>query len=566
MAVYGGKVKCVDILTNERSALWCMQKRGGTAMKRTVSRKLITAMVSITIAASAVVAVVSSVSTYNLVMKMTEETLKNNIFDVSGELEEFYAAVNADLDELAARIRNHAAYSDTEQLAAINDIYSKSRFSKYMLMMYYGYADGKLLNTANWIPPADFSVRERVWYNLACVVPNQMVITAPYTNARTGKPCITFAHTVDVADGSRGVVAVDFSIAAFSSFIKMMHNNNDNIIIVTNEGEIIFHPEIELFVDKFGQYMNLKYRKAYNSIWEKITQSNGKLFRETKFAISNFSFSDKFYWSRQLQNNLYVLSFDDGFQLLTPLYTTICTSLIVMILSTALINFIMTFMIKNDIGVPLKILTDAVRHFNVMSMSFEHIEIKNDNEIRILADTLLAMERRINSMTEKAFTDTLTNLYNREFFNINFCSIFNDKYKDKVCAFFIIDLDFFKNVNDTYGHTTGDTVLKCVASILKEMFPDDGTHLQFCARLGGDEFAAVLYDTDKEAVTKKCEEIKEKFAHIKYVENKTGVSVSVGVYIAKTGGTSQQDMMAKADEALYKVKARGRDGYEVSAL
>jgi len=157
------------------------------------------------------------------------------------------------------------------------------------------------------------------------------------------------------------------------------------------------------------------------------------------------------------------------------------------------------------------------------------------------------------SLLKKAEYDALTGILNRRAFD-QICETSTEK-KQKI-ALLLIDMDNFKGINDTYGHTGGDNALKGLASALMEAFRES----DYIARVGGDEFAAILPDcepTAKDVIKRKIEKVNNKLALLK--EQK--VSVSVGVAFSDCGFT--KDLYDKADKALYAVKEKGKCGCEV---
>lgn len=122
----------------------------------------------------------------------------------------------------------------------------------------------------------------------------------------------------------------------------------------------------------------------------------------------------------------------------------------------------------------------------------------------------------------------------------------------------LIDLDNFKHINDTYGHSGGDTVLKEVAKTLKDLFRSD----DFVFRIGGDEFAAVLPNFDPlyfDIIQKKIQHANESLKNMK--DGIKPVSLSVGVAFSLEGFSDQ--LYKNADAALYEVKEHGKRGCKI---
>ena len=124
-------------------------------------------------------------------------------------------------------------------------------------------------------------------------------------------------------------------------------------------------------------------------------------------------------------------------------------------------------------------------------------------------------------------------------------------------AYMIIDIDYFKKVNDTYGHVVGDEALTAFGNILEQAVGEQG----FAGRIGGDEFTVLLEDTSMENTEKTAAAINDKCRAIELSEKDCKLSCSVGVYFGKKAVYSYDELYKKADEALYIAKQNGRDGH-----
>ena len=143
-----------------------------------------------------------------------------------------------------------------------------------------------------------------------------------------------------------------------------------------------------------------------------------------------------------------------------------------------------------------------------------------------------------------ANTDSLTGLYNRRYF---FDYIYNNQ--DLPMTVLLMDMDNFKRVNDTFGHTKGDSVLKETSEIIKKYFPES-----LIARLGGDEFAVVADEDFNEYEIKKrtneiIKEIEASFAPMNL-----GVSISIGTASANGNIDDIDAFIHESDQMMYRVK------------
>ncbi|MFH1131119.1 MAG: sensor domain-containing diguanylate cyclase [Pseudomonadota bacterium] len=165
-------------------------------------------------------------------------------------------------------------------------------------------------------------------------------------------------------------------------------------------------------------------------------------------------------------------------------------------------------------------------------------------------------------MEEMATTDGLTGLPNHRTFQAQFSEMLNraERHKKPV-ALIIADVDKFKGINDTHGHPTGDVVLRRLAQI----FIEQARKVDLVARYGGEEFAMVLEETGLDGAKLFCERVRQEVV-AQLMSSEKGsfrVSVSLGVATYPDDGTEKEVLTERADQALYRAKANGRNRTEV---
>ncbi|MEZ7276988.1 GGDEF domain-containing protein [Pseudoalteromonas sp. 68 DY56-GL68] len=161
-------------------------------------------------------------------------------------------------------------------------------------------------------------------------------------------------------------------------------------------------------------------------------------------------------------------------------------------------------------------------------------------------------------LSDLANRDPLTGLLNRRAFltiSNNYLEQANNNLTE-LCAL-MIDIDFFKKVNDQYGHDTGDEALKWVASKIKSQLREG----DLIARIGGEEFAVLLTNTSLQKGQTLSERIRvainsETFIH---QQHEIKLSISVGIITHKSGSNNINELLAQADKGLYKAKSNGRN-------
>jgi diguanylate cyclase (GGDEF)-like protein len=173
-----------------------------------------------------------------------------------------------------------------------------------------------------------------------------------------------------------------------------------------------------------------------------------------------------------------------------------------------------------------------------------------------------------NGITTKleAIHDSLCNIFNRKHME----ELLNEKCSSgESFAVALCDIDFFKNVNDTYGHACGDFVLKEMSARIFSSLRDDDT----LGRWGGEEFAITLDDVDIEKGEMVFERIRQTIEGTPFLyidpqgaQKKMTVTISIGFTLCEGGAYALHDVIKKADEALYKAKQAGRNKVVFSPL
>lgn len=196
--------------------------------------------------------------------------------------------------------------------------------------------------------------------------------------------------------------------------------------------------------------------------------------------------------------------------------------------------------------------------------------------IKVQGEAYLLLEQRVaertheltlanKSLEEYSSTDALTGLKNRAAFDTTYRRYFSSAYSDKTeLSVIIIDIDFFKKFNDTYGHLVGDDCLVTVASCLKSVVtrPED-----LNARYGGEEFVVVLPNTSIEGAKRVAERIRSLIATTPFKASGTTLYITVSLGIASvipSDVDGQDTLFKKADDALYQAKEGGRNRVEIS--
>jgi diguanylate cyclase (GGDEF)-like protein len=188
--------------------------------------------------------------------------------------------------------------------------------------------------------------------------------------------------------------------------------------------------------------------------------------------------------------------------------------------------------------------------------------VKVQLKIKALQDELKIKNARLSELSA---TDGLTNIYNRRYLREKLDHEFNrcKRYNLKL-AFMMLDLDYFKQVNDQYGHIAGDYILVEVAAILKR----NSRKPDLVARYGGEEFAMLLPSTDLEGAHALAERICEEIGNsrFRFERHLITLTASAGLVVYPNPDIETTDqLIQKADEALFEAKQGGRNRVNIAA-
>ncbi|MBX2809644.1 MAG: GGDEF domain-containing protein [Cellvibrionaceae bacterium] len=179
------------------------------------------------------------------------------------------------------------------------------------------------------------------------------------------------------------------------------------------------------------------------------------------------------------------------------------------------------------------------------------------DKVKTMEQGQTEMRHRLEQEKQRALTDTLTGLPNREAYSERLHQEVQrwQRYQHPL-TLAIVDIDFFKKINDNYGHGVGDRVLKIVSAAIAKRLRE----VDFMARFGGEEFVLLLPETTGEQSLTLLNRIRESLAKapFKYKDQKISITVSIGITAFNEGDHSQA-VFDRADKALYDAKENGRN-------
>lgn len=265
-----------------------------------------------------------------------------------------------------------------------------------------------------------------------------------------------------------------------------------------------------------------------------------------------------------------VYTTDSGFSVLEMAHNLKPDVILLDIMMPGMDGYDVCRLLKSDeevMDIPV-IMVTAKTEGNDLKIAFEmgaadYIK-KPFDELEIIAriHSVLRTKQSQDILKDKASRDGLTGIYNHALL----IQLFEKEIKKQAISgddvsFVMLDIDHFKKINDSYGHTIGDAVLKELAMILSTSIRDS----DYVGRYGGEEFSIILTKMNNDDTYEWCEMLRKKIQNHKFYAGDLliQVTVSMGFYCKSAKDTiGSYDMIKTSDEALYKAKQNGRNKVE----
>ena len=211
--------------------------------------------------------------------------------------------------------------------------------------------------------------------------------------------------------------------------------------------------------------------------------------------------------------------------------------------------------VHSIVCIPMVVYSDVIGVINVTNKRYGKDFTDEDVEMLKAVADQAAVAINKAQLWDMAVTDSLTGLYVRRYFMVKLQEELHRAQRyNNILSIVMADLDRFKNINDTYGHDAGDRVLRTIGKFLQQNVRD----VDVVARYGGEEFVIMIPEAANDAAHILSERLRKNLSELKF-ENLPSVTVSLGIATFPHDGNDPEDLIKKADAAMYAAKRAGRD-------
>lgn len=353
-----------------------------------------------------------------------------------------------------------------------------------------------------------------------------------------------------------GMLQRNYNLTDLQMFINTLDNKKSSIIITDAGGRII--ADSDKIFKYAAEYID---DDSYQMISDKILEDARPegIVRATmngeEYLVS---------YSRNYITGWIIFVVEPYNYILEQVYIKIAQAILIglfMLITVSIVAHKLAYKATKPI-IEITQAADKIAHEN---KSVDKIEVDSNDELAQMAEAFNKIRSLRDTYQMASEVDKLTKLYNKTTTE-NICKMKLTEY-DKldesrtIMAFFIVDLDHFKRVNDTLGHQFGDKVLMEFSKRIRGIFrPND-----CIGRFGGDEFIVIIENLPStDIVVRKAEAIKKIACELTIDGVHAGISASIGIALVPPQGTDYENLFKAADEALYQVKAGGRNNYLIN--
>ncbi|MCT7584901.1 sensor domain-containing diguanylate cyclase [Aliarcobacter butzleri] len=419
--------------------------------------------------------------------------------------------------------------------------------------------DEDLNLTSSRVEENNYDPRNRPWYESAILNENT-IKTPPYTYSHINNVGITYAKDVDK---SKNVVAIDVLTDDFATLYKK-HINKDfvNVVIFQENGLVLSSSNKD------------------NSLFEKFFEKNKNIndYKELKVVdINKKEYITKIVQLDTLNKQEYIVIFADYEKITEPYlaqtFKLLLTFIIIAFLMFPIMIYLSGIIIKPIYNLVKQSIKIKNRKYNDVSqiespiLEIALLSASFENMAQSINGYQNSLEEKVKQRTEEllvknaellrlSITDNLTKLYNRVKLDKSLQEEMNRSLRYNTnFSIILLDIDYFKKVNDNFGHQVGDEVLIESAQVLSKNI----RNVDILGRWGGEEFLVICPETKIEDAIKVASHINVAIKLHKFTTYPNTVTMSLGVASFNKDIKNVDNIILNADKALYQAKEEGRD-------
>ena len=372
----------------------------------------------------------------------------------------------------------------------------------------------------------------------------------------TGKMIVVLEVPVCTLDGKPvGMIQRNFDLSVLQEFVKFLDDSENSIVIMDRTGRVIVNSD-----NIVGVGSEYAVDTTYKEILDRVYNSTGTMTEEINGE------KNLIIYSRNVDTGWMIVTLRPYHHIMNKVYEKSAKAFIFG-MCMVLLSTILAYIFTMRVATPIIEITNVVDKIADGDESVKKLEVNRDDELGQMAAAFNKLRTERDTFQQESELDKLTELFNKKTME-NLCRMklktFNENENSNIfMAFYIVDLDHFKEVNDLLGHQFGDKVLVEFANGLKKIFrPND-----CIGRFGGDEFVIIVDSLpNMEVVVRKAEQIRQIAYNLTVEGKKNFVTASIGIAIAPDNGRDYDSLFAAADKAVYYVKNHGKNNYYCELL
>lgn len=435
----------------------------------------------------------------------------------------------------------------------------------------------------------NFDARTRPWYNAASMT-GLPVFSKVYSHFIFREPTVTASYPVFNQNQELiGVFGVDYLLSWLGESLRQLPIGASGQIFITDHSGMLIatssnEPSYQI-IDGKSQLISIS--ETNNEIMQKAfyISNQSASVQNPKFShnSSNYYVGFSHFKEYGLDWNIYVISSEDDFLgdvndatnktiavlvfslIFSILFTSWLASRVtkpIVTLSNAAEELINGNFVPVDDGGRSDEIGKLTRIFNRTGFELTNIVSQLEEQVSLRTKELNEKNKELRQLSH---TDSLTRIGNRRLFDDFLQTSWDSSFQQgKTVALFLLDIDFFKNFNDTYGHQAGDECLRKVGESLSLRARREN---ELVARYGGEEFAIIFYNADIDKLIPFAEQIRQSVEDLNIEHSNSPfqkITVSIGIaHIIPTLDTDPSYLINMADLALYDAKNNGRNQVSV---